>query len=198
MTEPADTRESLLIRLRNPQCDDAWGEFSAIYRPMVYRLARQGGLQDCDAEDVTQRVLISVSGAIGGWRKDASKGRFRGWLTTVTKNAIRNALTRTPLAKPAESTDLFKSVEQSTDSASELDRIIEAEFMRCVFREAARRVRVEFEDRTWHAFWVTSVDGVSVADAAEQLSMTPGAIYAARSRIMRRLQRVASEIADED
>jgi len=71
MPEPGETRESLLIRLRDPQCDTAWQEFSAIYRPMVYRLARHSGLQDSDAEDVTQRVLLSVSGAIGEWRKDA-------------------------------------------------------------------------------------------------------------------------------
>ena len=198
MNEPAETRESLLIRLRDPNCDRAWQEFSAIYRPMVYRLARQCGLQDCDAEDVTQRVLVSISRTIGSWQKDAAKGRFRGWLTTVTKNAVRNAFSRAPRDQPAENCELSKLVDGSYGDVPELDQRIETEFMRSVFREAARRVKAEFADSTWKAFWLTSVEGVSVSDASQQLSMTSGAIYAARSRIMRRLQCVASEMTEED
>lgn len=198
MTDIADTRESLLIRLRDPQCDAAWQEFASIYRPMIYRLARQSGLQDCDAQDVSQRVLLSVSGAIGQWRKDHSKGKFRGWLTVVTRNAVCNVFTRSLRDQPPGGSEVRQLLENSGEKQTELDERIEMEFMRSVFREAANRVRKEFADSTWQAFWLTSVNQISISDAAQQLSTTPGAIYAARSRVMRRLQAVASTLSQEE
>ena len=198
MTEPTETRQSLLIRLRDGQCERAWDEFAEIYRPMVVRLARQSGLQDCDADDVAQRVLMSVVRTIGSWQKDPSKGRFRGWLTTVTKNAIRNAVTRTTRDQLVGSTELFGLLEDANGDQSELDRHIEAEFMRAVFRAAADRARGEFSESTWEAFWLTTIGDTSVTEAAQELQTTCGAIYATRSRVMRRLQQITQEILSEN
>ena len=198
MTEPADTRESLLLRLRTQSCDEAWDEFSAIYRPMIFRLARRSGLQNDDAEDVTQRVMMSVMRSIGEWQKDPVLGTFRAWLTTVAKNAIRNAISRVPRDRATGNSELRHLIENSDETDSELDQIIETEFMRSIFREAARRIREEFTDSTWNAFWLTSVDGVSIARAAGELAMSTGAIYAARSRVMNRLQQVAQKLCEEE
>jgi len=197
MPNPIETRESLLIRLGDSSSNEAWREFSLIYRPMILRLARRCGLQSQDAEDVTQQVMVSVMKVIGNWQKDAKRGRFRGWLTAVTKNAVRNAITRAPRDRASGDSELRHMLE-SSPVAPDIDEIIEAEFMRSVFREAALRVQVEFEPKTWQAFWRTTVDGIEIADAVNQLSLTTGAIYSARSRVMRRLQIVASEIIQED
>ena len=55
-----ETRESLLARLNSPQSDEGWREFAAIYRPLVYRVAKAKGLQHADAEDLTQEVLSVI------------------------------------------------------------------------------------------------------------------------------------------
>lgn len=88
MSQLPETRNSLLIKVRNTAQAEAWEEFSAICRPAVYRLARRQGLQDADAEDLAQRVLVSVSAAIPTWQKDESRGTFRSWLLRVARNAI--------------------------------------------------------------------------------------------------------------
>ncbi len=197
MTEAMKTRESLLIRLSRGQCNQAWDEFADIYRPMILRLARQSGLQECDADDVTQKVMISIARTIGTWQKDDNKSGFRAWLTTVTRNAIKNAFTRVPRDRLMNSTQLFCLIEDASDRSTELDRHIETEFMRAVFRTAADRVRQEFAETTWQAFWQTTVGQLSIKDAAEQQSTTCGAIYAARSRVMRRLQQTTHQILAE-
>ncbi|MBI3363101.1 MAG: sigma-70 family RNA polymerase sigma factor, partial [Chloroflexi bacterium] len=56
------------------------------YQPLIFRLTRQRGLQDADAREVTQEVLVSVAGAIGHWQSDPSRGSFRGWLATIARN----------------------------------------------------------------------------------------------------------------
>ena len=72
------------------------------------------------------------------------------------------------------------------------------EYRRAVFRWAQGQVRHEFHESTWDAFWLTTVDGLSVEQAAEQLGKSSGAVYAARSRVMRRLKEVIRRFEDSE
>ena len=64
-----ETRDSLIAQVKDPLNREAWDQFASIYRPVIYRLARRKGLQDADAQDLAQQVLISVSLSIGRWEK---------------------------------------------------------------------------------------------------------------------------------
>ena len=80
MTESPETRDSLILRLKDRADQEAWGEFLEIYGPLVYRLAAAKGLQHADAEDVVQQVCSSVARAVDRWQPDAKRARFRTWL----------------------------------------------------------------------------------------------------------------------
>ena len=51
MNDWPETSESLVLRVKDPADAAAWSAFLAIYRPVVYRLARSRGLQDADVDD---------------------------------------------------------------------------------------------------------------------------------------------------
>ena len=183
-----ETRESLLVRVKSLSDQEAWFEFAALYHPVVYRLARQRGLQHADAEDLVQRVFAAVSRAIPDWQRDSSRGSFRSWLGQIARNAITNSLTRRPPDSAVGGTSVIERLHQQPQPEDAPLQELTNECRRSLFRLAAERIRDEFREATWQAFWLTAVEGMSVEDAATALSKSPGAVYAARSRIMRRLR----------
>ena len=188
MQEFPDTRDSLIVQVQNPLNREAWEQFAMIYRPVIYRLARQKGLQDADAQDLSQQVLHAVSQSIGRWEKLDPPVKFRHWLRRVVRNAILNALSRKPQDGAAGGSVALDLLNQHTDADQDSASQIEIEYRRELYLQAARLVQSDVNAQTWRAFELTVVDGIAVEEVARQLGKTPGNIYAARSRIMRRLR----------
>ncbi len=197
MTDIPDTRQSLLVRIRDADDQDAWEQFAAIYRPVAYRLARAHGLQDADAEELAQSVLISISKAIAEWEPVSPQVRFRHWLRRVAKNAIFNALSRRPKDQAVGGDVAHISLVADTAPSPEASDEIDLEYRRQLYRRAAEIVRHRADQVTWLAFSLTMVDGLSIADAACQLQRSEGLVYAARSRIIRRLRDAVRELEGE-
>src|SRR6516164_7917981 len=167
MDEPPATRHSLIVKLRDPADGAAWGEFVALYEPLIYRLARRKGLQDADAHDLCQEVFGAVAQAIDRWDLDPARGSFRGWLSRIARNLLVNFLTRRPnRLRGSGSTSVQELLEAQPADDPSATAVFEAEYRRRVFRWAADEVRGEFAPSTWQAFWTTAVDGRAPADAA--------------------------------
>ena len=186
-----DTRESLLLRIRDSDDRDAWDQFVTIYHPIVYRLARARGLQDADAQDLSQTVLMAVSQSVSTWSPEPNK-RFRQWLLRIAKNTTINMLTRRPKDVASGGTDAEIRLALLTDCRAQgdeqLEREYEFEYRRQLYRNAAQSVRLRADEDSWLAFSLTIIDGLTVDEVARKLGKSTGAIYVARSRIMRRLK----------
>ena len=198
MTFNPDTRASLLLRIRDPRDEQAWATFLEVYQPLIQRLARGRGLQDADANELTQEVLIAVAGAIDRWNPDKSRGTFRGWLATVTRNLLVNHLDK-QRRQPRGSgdTDVAQWLHAQPAPVDETGDWFNLEYKRQIFRWAAERVRGDFQSSTWQAFWMTCVDGTPIPQAAAELGLTAGAVYVARSRVMARLRERIQEFEGE-
>jgi RNA polymerase sigma factor (sigma-70 family) len=192
-----ETRQSLLIRVRDPADQAAWREFVEIYRPIILRLARHKGMQEADADDVAQQVLLAIAKAVEERQYDPKRAKFRTWLHRVAHNAILNALTRARPDRGSGDSATLAALHQHRSPTGPDSDLLRLEHRREVFRWAARQVRKEFQEATWDAFWRTAVEGQSVEDVAESLAKNRGAVYAARSRVMRRIQEKAAEYEQE-
>jgi RNA polymerase sigma factor (sigma-70 family) len=192
------TRYSLIVKLRDPADSAAWCEFVALYQPLVYRLARRKGLQDVDAHDLCQEVFRTVARAIERWELDPARGSFRGWLSRITRNLLINFLTRRPYRlRGSGSTSVQEWLEAQPVDDPSATAVFEAEYRRQVFRWAADEIKGEFTPSTWHAFWLTAVEGHTPAAAAAELGLSVGAVYIARSRILARLKARIHQLGDE-
>jgi len=192
MTNSPETRPSLLIRLRDPVDQDAWFEFAEIYRPVIMRLAMRKGMQAADADDIAQKVLVSIAGVIETHEHDPKRAHFLTWLNRIAHNAILNAMTRIKPDQGSGKTEFHEFLNQQESKPGD-SGLLRLEYRREVFRWAARRVVSEFRSTTWQAFWMTAIEGRSVEEVSNELGKKPGAIYTARSRIMYRIQEVVTE-----
>lgn len=189
MAEPPQTRVTLLNRLKDGSDTDAWVEFVRLYGPVVYGFARKRGLQDADAADLMQEVLRSVARNAVKLDYDPKRGTFRGWLYTITRNKIYNFLTAQK-NRPRGSGDsgAVERLDAIPDRAADKDDDWDIEYERRLSAKAMDRVKHEFQPNTWQAFWGTAVDGRPAQEVGDELRMTAGAVYVAKSRVLARLR----------
>lgn len=189
VNEISGTDEQLLGRLSDPADLEAWAEFTSIYQPLVYRVARRLGLQDADAENLVQEVIYRVGTRIAKASGSRPENGFRRWLSTVARNAALDAIRRArpDAGRGGTSVQLaLREIPESQELSSEI--MFQRELERQRFRTAAKQIRSEFNDATWAAFWETMVVGRSCTEVADQLGKSLGAVYTARCRVMQRLK----------
>ena len=56
--------------------------------------------------------------------------------------------------------------------------------------------KVDFTESTWQAFWLTAVDGLKPKEAAEQVGLSVGAVYIARTRVTARLKEEVATLSE--
>jgi RNA polymerase sigma-70 factor (ECF subfamily) len=188
MTDSAQTRVSLLLRIRDNRDAEAWGQFVEIYAPLVYGLARRHGVQDADAADLTQEVLQTVLRSAPTFVYDPARGSFRGWLLTVARNRLRkwvNDEKRHPPGCGGE--EAQRALKEQPAPEEEIARW-DQEYRQRLFEWAAEKVRPSFRPATWQAFWQTAVAHRDALAVAAELGMSVGAVYIAKSRVLARIK----------
>jgi RNA polymerase sigma-70 factor (ECF subfamily) len=197
MADSPTTRPSLLVRLRDARDADAWQQFVELYGPIVYRFARRHRLQDADAADLTQEVLRAVTTGMVRFDYDPQHGSFRGWLFTLAHHRLIDLLNRRR-RQEQDSGDSATHRLLDEQPAHESEDVWNQEHERQVFAWAAEQVRGQFTETTWRAFWQTAVDGRDAAAVAEELNLSVGAVYIAKSRVQARLREQIRQATDED
>jgi RNA polymerase sigma-70 factor (ECF subfamily) len=196
MRDSPDTRRSLLMRIRDAQDKQAWAEFVGVYAPLIHGFARKRGLQEADAANVTQDVLLKVHKS--GRNYDPERGSFRAWLFSVVRNQLFNMLDSQK--RPGQgSGDTNQQEVLAQQPARDEDQMAQwdQEHERRLYHCAAEKVREQVEDNTWTAFLQTAVEGKKAEVVAHTLGMTPAAVRLAKSRVMARLHAEIRRLEEE-
>ncbi len=181
------TRATLLARLRHdPLNDSAWDEFVEHYGRHIYRWCRQWRLQDADAEDVTQEIMLKLARKLREFTYNPESS-FRGWLKTVAHHAWRDFADGRSRVRPAGDErvwELLQSVEARDDLIHKLEEAFDFELL-----EAAKvQVRLRVAPHTWEAFQLLAIDGLPVAEVADRVQMQVAMVYVAKSKVKKMLQ----------
>jgi RNA polymerase sigma factor (sigma-70 family) len=184
--DPASmTRLSLLERLRASPADQAaWEEFVNHYGKRVYRWCRRWGLQDSDAQDVTQDVLVALARQMNTFVYDEA-GSFRAWLKTVAHRSWIKFLEHRRRAGLASGNASVGDFLESISVGQDWVQLVEGDSDWALLDQAIARVRRRIQPRTWEAFRLLALEDLSGAAVAGQLGMTIGAVFMARSNVQK-------------
>lgn len=199
MPKLPETQKSLLVRLAKVDHETvgaAWTTFLSIYEPAIFRFALSRGLQDADARDVTQQVLLAVHQKLPEWELDQGKGSFRGWLFMVARNLASKKLRTKRRQAKLGATPLVDDI--ADQRLGEEASVFFLEYRKQVFQWAANSIKDQFQTKTWEAFWRTSVDGEAAQNVAEELGISLGAVYAGKCRIMANLREMVEQMTNEE
>jgi len=187
---------TLLERVRR-QDRSAWERLVSLYTPLVYHWCLRHGLQRADAEEVCQEVFLAVARGIDSFRHDREGDTFRGWLRTITRSKVRDHVTP-PGGRGAGGSDAQgRLLHVPAAEPGETDDSARAEETGLVYRRAVELIETEFEPKTRRAFWLV-MGGRRAADVAAELHMSRGAVYIAKSRVLKRLRDEFAELLEAD
>jgi RNA polymerase sigma-70 factor, ECF subfamily len=187
-----ETRLSLIANLVDPANEAAWQEFLRIYESAVLRYCQSRGLGLEDATEVVQDVCVAVHQSAATWESTGRSGSFRTWLF---ETARRMCLASLRQRNRDPKIGMQSSLDVECSQSNSMQEFEEAEWERWAFYWACCQVQSCTKQPTWRAFWLTAVEGKSSEQVATELSMSLGAVYAAKCRILSRIRAVVANLS---
>ena len=186
----SETRISLIERVRNNEDSVAWGEFFAIYRPLLVAYVRKRGVSEHDAADVVQDVFSRLVPALASFEFDPQRGRFRTWLWRVTHNALADWGRRRAVRARAEQgwVEQGGAVEYQPAHEGQSDVEWDELYRRRILEVVTERVRATTQPVTWACFEGRILAGRPAAEIAAETGVSVNAVYVNASRILARVR----------
>jgi RNA polymerase sigma-70 factor (ECF subfamily) len=194
-TDPdLSTSASLLQRLGDLVRDQAaWEEFVARYRPKIYAWCRHWQLQESDAHDVTQEVLLQLVDTLRHFHYDSQRS-FRAWLKTLVHHAWQDFLARRGRAGLGSGDSAVWECLNSVEAREDLERQLDELFDREVLEEAMTRVQRRVAPHTWEAFRLLTFEGLSGSEVAARVGMQVTMVYVARGKVQKMLRQEVDKL----
>jgi RNA polymerase sigma factor (sigma-70 family) len=181
LTEPSTdsllpTRQSLLSRLRDCQDQDGWREFFDTYWRLIYRVARQAGLDDATAQDVVQNTFVYLTRRMPKFRYDAARGSFKSWLRRVARSRILIFRRRAEAKEPP-------LPEQNLESDDVSNEVWQREWEENLVNAALCRIRSKVSAQQLMIFEMAALAAVPLKQVARKLDVSVMQVYLARHRV---------------
>ena len=191
------TRESLLVRAQAGD-ERAWQDLTDLYRPLIVGWLRHLAVPADEVDDLVQDILLSVVQNLSGFRHSGRRGAFRAWLRAVAySRACDFWRARGRQALASGDSGVAEALRQLEDPDSELNRQWDEEHDQYVLRCLLDVMALEFEASTVAAFRRVALEGATSEQAAQELGLSVGAVYIAKSRVLHRLRQHAEGLIDE-
>jgi RNA polymerase sigma-70 factor, ECF subfamily len=191
-----DTRQSLLLRAQNGQTN-AWKDLTDLYRPLILGWLNRQGVPASDLEDLSQEVLLSVVTHLPSFQHSGQRGAFRTWLRTIAcRRTVDYWRAIDTNAQATGGSGAIAALEQIADPDSELNRQWDQEHDQYVIHCLLDLVELKFEPVSLQAFRRLTLDGARGEEVAQELGLSVGAVYVAKSRVLARIREEAAGLID--
>jgi len=185
----SETRVTLLQHIRDSSTgvrNAAWERFTEHYGRIVEGYARGMGLRGQDLDDITQEVFLSLHTIGRDFEYDRRRGRFRGYLHVITRNAVRTRLRRQH--------EQISPLMDHESAAEAPDTAWDREWAEGMVVRGLGVLQRSMRPDHYDAFERYGRRGEAVGDVAESLGMTPEQVRQIKSRGLRSLRRIVHRL----
>ena len=196
----AQTRWTLLSRLKDWGDEKSWQDFFNTYWRLIYLMAKQAGLKDFEAEEVVQETVISVAQQMPQFDCRPDAGSFKSWLLVIIRRRITDQLRKRPaqaaaLVSRSQEGSRTDTVARIPDPAGiDLEKIWDREWEGHLTRTALDRVRQKADPRQYQIFDLHLIQNLSAREVARKLGIKIARVYLAKYKICRLLRKEVRQL----
>jgi len=185
------TSASLILRIQHGD-QTAWTRVEALYRPLLRYWCDRQNVDDNDAEDIIQDVLVAVNRYIADFTTHGNKVCFRPWLKMITRRKIVDYYRQNkenPILLTESAWEMRQPIVEAEEliSAAEMKDEMETE-KQILYRQIFEQIKSEINVSTWEAFVLTTLEGEDSVTVATKLGMTPANVRKAKSNVTKRIK----------
>ena len=186
MSGPLNTRLTLLQKIKNCQDEQSWEEFVDYYKGYIYAIILNMNINYHDTQDLVQAVLLKAWKNLPEFEYDPGKGRFRGWLTTVTKNTVKRFLHKQSRQLNNADEDKKKEFEEYLENVSlpDIENIAQREWEAYISKMAWENISLELAD-TVRLVFEDLMNGEKPRDIAVKHDFAENTVHVYKKRVQK-------------
>lgn len=190
------TSASLLAKLRQEDADQAaWSDFVRRYGPLLLGWCRHWRLQETDAQEVTQAVLVKLVAKMRSFSYDPARS-FRAYLKTLARYAWCDFVEGCQRAGGGSGDSQELLALHAVAARDDLLLRLDEQFDQELLAEARARVQQRVEPHTWEAFQLTAVEGLPGAEAAQKMGLKVATVFKAKNKVQKMLQEEVARLEE--
>lgn len=195
---PSDfnTSRSFLEELADNASPQSWDRLARLYSPLLRTWLNRHGVQQADADDMIQDVLMVVVAELGRFRHNERPGAFRAWLKGIVLNRLRNFWRGRERHQGQGGSDMLRRLNELQDPKSELSVVWDREHEQHVLQQLLESIAPHFNEKTQNIFRRLVFDGLPPADVAAEFKISLSGVFSAKSRVLRELRRIGKGLID--
>jgi RNA polymerase sigma factor (sigma-70 family) len=193
MSDTYLTRQTLLKKLQLNLSEESWEEFIYFYKNFIYSIIKTMGINETDADDIYQQVLVRIWKSIKNFNAKQKKGSFRSWIYKITQNTTLTFIAKSS-TKKSKMAEIQLDVEDKVHSP-EIDQIIDEQWNRHISKMAFKNIAERISEKALEAF-TSQFNGETPEDTARRLGLEKRTIYIYRARIKQKLMAEISNLKE--
>ena len=183
------TSKTLLDRIAAGD-EISWDEFYTRYCGIVRNLAMYNGLDDAEADDICQQVMLQFFKQSKTFKFDPDIARFRTYFGKIIQSKIADYYRK----KTDEPTDEI----EIEDEKRPTEELFLTEWRKMILKEAERELKNRVAPETFQAYELYAVQNRPVEKVAAYLDCSVNQVYQAKKRCFAMMREILLRMNDQD
>ncbi len=188
------TSKTLIDRIKSGD-EISWDEFYQRYSGIILFLAKYKGLNDTEADDVRQQVILEFFKQSKTFRFDPDIARFRTYF-----GRIINAKIADHYRKRRDNVEFgdHDVPDENVSFESEEDLVFMTEWRKAVLNDIQTQLKQRISADTWLAFELYALQDRPVEKVAAYLDCSVNQVYQAKKRCFAMLREIIEDLNKRD